>query len=98
MRRPRRPLFLAPDSYRRRRLMDAARMLPVAGAFLFLLPILWRPSGSGHGTAFEGIYLFAVWAGLILAAMILARPLYAAGEGEASADPPPEDPAGEPRR
>lgn len=60
-------------------------MLPVAGAFLVLLPILWRPAADGHGTAVEGIYLFGVWAGLILIARLLATPLFAAGKVEDAA-------------
>lgn len=75
----RRPLFLDPDRYRRRRLMDASRMLPVLGAFLFLLPVFWRPDVSGHSTAVEGVYLFVVWALLILLAALFARRL-SAGE------------------
>jgi len=90
VRRPRPPLFLAPDRYRRRRLMDGARMLPVAGAFLLLLPILWRPTAEGHHTAAEGLYLFGVWGVLILAARLLSRPLLSTED-----DPPPDqgDPA-----
>jgi hypothetical protein len=65
--------------------MDGARMLPVAGAFLLLLPILWRPTAEGHHTAAEGLYLFGVWGLLILAARLLARPLLATED-----DPAPE--------
>ena len=36
MRRPRAPLFLARAVYRKRRLRDAARLLPLVGAFLLL--------------------------------------------------------------
>ena len=38
MRRPRAPLFLKRGSYRKRRLRDAARMLPILGALLLLVP------------------------------------------------------------
>ncbi|QYZ70834.1 hypothetical protein [Neotabrizicola shimadae] len=86
--RPSSPLFLARASYRRRRLIDAARLLPLAGAFLFLLPVLWAPSdlpaGVGRDTAMDGLYLFAAWALLILAAALMAPGL--------SADPPQDDP------
>jgi hypothetical protein len=68
------PLFLERESYRRRRLMDGARILPVLGLVLFLLPALWRRPGEPN-TAGEALYLFAVWAALILAAALLARPL-----------------------
>ena len=44
--RPTRPLFLARHGYRRRRIMDAARVLPILGGFLFFLPLLWRGEGG----------------------------------------------------
>jgi hypothetical protein len=73
MRRPGTPLFLQRRPYRRRRRMDAARLLPVFGLFLFLLPILWAPvADEGRSTAADGIFLFAVWALLILVAHLLA--------------------------
>lgn len=73
MRRPRPPKFVARTSYRRRRLIDAARLLPVLGLFFFLLPILWRPAETPEpDTARGGIYLFSVWIVLIAAAFGLA--------------------------
>ncbi|WP_232829296.1 hypothetical protein [Tropicimonas sp. IMCC34043] len=65
-------LFVARDLYRRRRIMDAARLLPAFGTVLVLLPILWARE---HGTANGAVYLFLVWAVLVLAAAILARRL-----------------------
>lgn len=70
------PLFLARRSYRRRRMMDAVRLLPALGAVLLMLPLLWRPAESAEpDTAHGMIYLFAVWVLLILAALALARGL-----------------------
>jgi hypothetical protein len=69
------PLFLARASYRRRRLRDAARLLPILGAFLLLLPILWMPDGRITLTASDIIYFFAVWLGLILLAAAFSRGL-----------------------
>ena len=85
MRRPRAPLFLERHSYRRRRLGDAARMLPVFGLMLLLLPIFWSPetAGTPRATAWDGVYLFCVWAARIVAAALLSRKLTAA--------PPPDD-------
>jgi hypothetical protein len=93
MSRPPSPLFLERESYRRRRLMDAARILPVLGLVLFLLPALWRQPGEPN-TAGEAVYLFAVWALLILAAALLARPLRRSEmpRRPASPRPPPEPP------
>ena len=82
-----RPLFLPRAGYRRRRLRDAARLLPLFGAFLFLLPILWSPATTrGSDTAPDGIYLFAVWAGLIAAAFLLSRHLGGDDAGRADED------------
>lgn len=73
MSRPPEPLFLARQAYRRRRMGDAARLLPVLGAVLFLAPLLggW----GGRTTAGTGLWLFAVWLGLIVAAGLLGRAL-----------------------
>ena len=76
MRPPSAPVFLERRNYRRRRLTDAARILPVLGGFLFMVPLLWGTGGSdGPGTGRGGIYLFAVWGLLILGAAALSRPL-----------------------
>ncbi len=65
MRRPKRPLFLARAPYRRRRLRDAARLLPVLGAFLLLLPLLWTPDSRMSLTSGDVVYFFSVWLVLI---------------------------------
>ena len=59
--------------YRRRRLMDIARLLPLLGALLLAVPLLWpdpdpypapdSPSGMPLSAAIA--YIFSVWAGLI---------------------------------
>lgn len=70
------PLFLERRNYRRRRLKDAARLLPVVGLVLFLMPLLFAPDGEGRtSTASVTIYVFAIWALLILAAVLIARVL-----------------------
>jgi hypothetical protein len=65
MRRPKPPLFLARAPYRRRRLRDAARLLPVLGVFLLLLPLLWTPDSRMALTSGDVIYFFMVWIVLI---------------------------------
>ena len=51
------PLFLARRAYRLRRLTDAARLLPVIGTFLILLPVFWRGPGAAlPSTATGGVY------------------------------------------
>ncbi|NHB77191.1 hypothetical protein [Rhodobacter calidifons] len=79
-RRPKPPLFLARAPYRRRRLRDAARLLPVLGLFLLLLPLLWTPDARMALTSGDVIYFFAVWLGLILLAAAFA-PGLRGGEG-----------------
>lgn len=53
-----RPLFLERRMYRRRRLADAARALPVLGAVLLCLPLLWPAHAA---TARVMLYVFGLW-------------------------------------
>ncbi len=79
----RRAIFLAPRPYRRRRLRDAARLLPVLGVFFFVLPALWSPAGQGlRRLSGDVIYFFTVWALLIGIAAIFARGLSARDPGD----------------
>jgi len=87
--RGRKPLFLARQTYRRRRLADAARLYPFLAAFLFLLPVLWGPGAGergGRATAGDGIYLMIAWAALILGAVLLSRALRRIGQETPGAD------------
>ena len=97
MKRPRSaPLYLAREGYRRRRLMDAARMLPIAAAFLMALPVLWAPTEAAErDTALNTVYLFALWLVLIVVAFVLSRGLSRGIASDASAPAPvtPDDPA-----
>lgn len=65
------PVFLARAAYRLRRATDAARILPVLGVVLFLLPMAWTGAATSRGV----LYLFGVWLGLIVLAAILSRVL-----------------------
>ena len=93
----RQPLFLERGTYRRRRLMDAARLLPVAGMALVCLPLMWsRPTeAGGAATAGTAIYLFLIWILLILAAAAIARGLGRGFEpSDATAPRAPSEPPG----
>ena len=69
MKKPRRPTFLARIPYRRRRLRDAARLLPVFGGFLMILPVLWSsPSAELRVTSGDVVYFFLIWTLLVLVA------------------------------
>ncbi len=73
MKLPHSPQFLARDSYRIRRLMDAARFLPVLGLVLLLLPLMRHDySTEAPPTAVESVYLFAVWIMLIVVAFVMS--------------------------
>lgn len=80
MRRPKQPLFLARAPYRRRRLRDAARLLPVFGVFLLLLPLLWATDSGLALSSADVIYFFLVWIALIGLAAAFA-PSLRGGDG-----------------
>lgn len=62
------PVYLARRTYRQRRLRDAARILPIAGAIFWILPLIAaRPL-----TSTTGIYLFGVWFVMICVAAAIA--------------------------
>jgi hypothetical protein len=67
--KPGSPVFLEPHSYRRRRLLDGARILPAFGVLLWMVPLLW-PTGTSDvvspvSMSSAMLYIFAVWAVLI---------------------------------
>ncbi|MCC5969353.1 MAG: hypothetical protein JJU15_05350 [Pararhodobacter sp.] len=96
---PRGPMFVERASYRRRRLMDGARILPMAGFALCMLPVLWTDA-AGANVAAEAVYLFVLWCGLIVVAAVLARPLRSGLQRDAPLDavtgatPPAQEPTG----
>jgi hypothetical protein len=67
------PVFLERDSYRQRRVRDAARMLPVLGSVLWLLPLLWPKGADGVRNSQALIFVFGVWVVLVVLAFVLAR-------------------------
>lgn len=76
MARESRPIFLERRSYRRRRMMDALRLVAVLGAILWMIPVIW-PGAEGNSAepvpmSRALFYIFGVWAGLILLAAFLA--------------------------
>lgn len=69
-------LFLERSSYRQRRLRDAARLLPLLGAVLFAIPLLWPDGPDAPDTADALIYTFIVWIVLIVLAAIISSRLW----------------------
>lgn len=70
MKEPTNTVFLERKSYRKRRMMDAARMLPLIGVVLVLIPLFWAHDDGGTSVAL--IYYFGVWLLLIAAAAVLS--------------------------
>lgn len=69
-------VFLERQAYQRRRMRDLARAVPILGAVLLFIPLLWTnaaPDGSGVTTSQVLVYLFVVWTGLIGLAAIISR-------------------------
>lgn len=73
---PNTAVFLERASYRQRRLRDAARLLPVLGAVLWAIPLLWAPVEPGGNNSVEALlYTFGVWVGLIALSAVVSRRL-----------------------
>ena len=83
MKRRNDPIFVGRGSYCRRRLMDAARVLPLVGLFLFFLPLLWGP---GVATTTGLTFIFGTWAGLIVAILFISRGLARVVDSEDAED------------
>lgn len=73
------PVFVERQRYRRRRLIDALRMLPVIGTLLWAVPLLWRADEDGMATSDAIIFIFLVWFGLVVAGAVLARAVRRSG-------------------
>ena len=78
---------------RHRKTRDRAMILPLIGLILLTPPVagIFQLDAKIAGLPFTGVYLFAVWAALIVGTALLSRRL---GAGEETAEPqaPPEQP------
>lgn len=66
-------VFLERQSYRRRRLADAARILPFLGAGVICVPLLWPDASAGEAAmplSSAILYIFSCWAVLILVSLM----------------------------
>lgn len=88
-------LFLERETYRMRRLLDAGRVLPVLGIALWLVPLLWLGApGDGVPMSVALIYVFGVWALLILCALLFGLTVRLRQADDA---PAPRQGSGQPR-
>lgn len=68
--------FLDKRSYRQRRVRDAARILPLFAFVLMMLPLMWPRAQADQSLTSSGIvYLFGLWAALVVAAFAISRVL-----------------------
>ena len=83
-------LFLERAAFRRRRLEDATRLLPVLAIIAVILPVWWLPGAVSFARG--ATWIFSLWAGLILATAALHL---AIARADRAAEPPepPTDPA-----
>lgn len=72
--------FVERALYRRRRLVDGLRLLPVLGAGLFMMPALILGNASAS-TAMRLTYFFVCWIALIGLCAMLVRLLRRRGDG-----------------
>ena len=91
MSRKQSPLFLERRSYRLRRLMDGARLMPFLGAALWAIPLLWtREGGAPVSTSRAMLYIFSVW--FVLACLAAVLSIWLDGKAESERSNPPEGP------
>ncbi|MCO4847987.1 MAG: hypothetical protein KC448_08455 [Yoonia sp.] len=67
---PKPAAFVAKGTYRRRRMRDLARAVPVIGVVLLAIPLLWSDAALNSGAI---VYIFVVWVLLILLAAAISR-------------------------
>lgn len=65
------PLFVERQTYRRRRIVDAARALPILGLMLWWVPLLWALPDEPTSASGALTYIFSVWIGLVIGAALL---------------------------
>ncbi|CUJ12609.1 hypothetical protein TA5114_00723 [Cognatishimia activa] len=80
MRPPAQTVFLERQTYRRRRLIDLIKILPLIGLVLWLVPLLWPTEGAEQvSSANATIYIFAIWFVLIVAKALSVNAFNAGG-------------------
>ncbi|MEP5153413.1 hypothetical protein [Planktotalea sp.] len=74
-------LFLERRGYIQRRVIDGAKLLPIIGLVLFMVPLIWPRRGDSDAviTSSSSIYIFMIWLGLIVFGAFLANRITASG-------------------
>lgn len=72
---PQHRLFLERRGYTQRRIVDGARLLPIVGLVLFMVPLIWPQSGEANAvtTSVSSVYVFLIWFALIVTGGLLAH-------------------------
>lgn len=77
------PLFLERGTYRRRRMMDAVKLVVVLGTGLWMMPVIWPvPEAEGAPSVSMSnalYYVFGVWLILIVISFLLSSRLRGPG-------------------
>ncbi|MFT4015266.1 MAG: hypothetical protein QM682_18130 [Paracoccus sp. (in: a-proteobacteria)] len=79
-----RRLFLGRNAYRRRRMIEATRILPLVFALAVLLPPIWMPQRFSFGAGV--LWLALGWLATILITALLHRAIGRAPPDEEEAD------------
>ncbi len=80
------PVFVEKRTYRRRRLVDAARMLPLLGVALVCIPLLWTgPEVAPTPTTHVMLYFFGVWLLLAIVSGVISRHLKGSDDADGEA-------------
>jgi hypothetical protein len=92
-----RPLFLERETYHRARIIDGARLMPLLGLAVLVLPnlLLSEPALAQGATARWLVYFFAAWGTLVGLTLLQSRRMVRAGLVANVAGPAP-DPAAAP--
>lgn len=75
-------IFLERSNYKMRRIVDAMRILPFFGGFMWVIPLIWGDDAQNHTTSSKMIYIFAVWVLLVFMNFLLSYFLHHANAGD----------------
>ncbi|MEL0122075.1 MAG: hypothetical protein VW728_05585 [Paracoccaceae bacterium] len=65
------PTYLPRKSYRARRLVDAAKLMPYLAVLLWMLPMLWQGEDANLRVSRIILYIFGVWFFLIATQIVI---------------------------